>query len=115
MTLAREELDHIDFSDIIKSEKINPVHPGEILLEEFLNPMSLSVYALAKQINIPRSRANDIVRGKRTITVDTALRLSRFFGTSAEFWLNLQSAYDLEQGRESLASKIEEEIEPYAA
>lgn len=115
MTLAREELDHIDFADITENGQINPVHPGEILLEEFLKPMSLSVYALAKQINIPRSRANDIVRGKRTITVDTALRLSRFLGTSAEFWLNLQSAYDLEKGRKSLASKIEEEIEPYAA
>lgn len=114
MTVAREELDKIDFSGITESEKINPVHPGEILMEEFLKPMNLSVYALAKQINIPRSRANDIARGKRTITVDTALRLSRFFGTSAEFWLNLQSAYDLEQGKIMLASKIEQEIEPYA-
>lgn len=115
MSISREELNSIDFYEFTSGKDIELIHPGEILMEDFLKPMKLSVYALSKLINIPRSRANDIARGKRAITVDSALRLSRFFGNSAEFWLNLQSSYDLEVGRKTLANKIEKEIEPHPA
>lgn len=80
------------------SKKLPPIHPGEILLEEFLRPMSLSQYRLAKDIGVPARRINEIVHGQRAISADTALRLSRFFGLSERFWLNLQVRYDLEVG-----------------
>ena len=83
-------------------KKIQPIHPGEILLEEFLKPMSLSQYRLAKDIGVPARRINEIVHGQRAITADTALRLSRFFGTSERFWLNLQVRYDLEVEKDNL-------------
>jgi len=78
------------------TRKIPPIHPGEILLEEYLKPLGLSQYRLAKDITVPARRVNEIVHGKRAITADTALRLARFFGTSDRFWLNLQTRYDLE-------------------
>ena len=81
---------------------LDPIHPGEILLEEFLDPMELSQYRLAKGLSVPARRINEIVHGKRRITADTALRLARFFGTSESFWLNLQSRYDLEVERDRL-------------
>ena len=77
-------------------EKFSPVHPGEILLEEFLKPMGLSQYALAKDINVPARRINEIVHGDRSISADTALRLSLYFGMTENFWMNLQARYDLE-------------------
>lgn len=77
-----------------------PIHPGEILLEEFLEPMGLSQYRLAKGIRVPARRINEIVHGKRSITADTALRLARFFGTTDRFWINLQAHYDLEVERD---------------
>ncbi len=83
-----------------------PIHPGEILLEEFLKPMNLSQYRLAKDIHVPPRRINEIVKGKRAITADTALRLSRFFGISEDFWLGLQSDYDLERARENLPEEM---------
>jgi addiction module HigA family antidote len=89
---------------------IDPIHPGEILLEEFLNPLELSQYRLAKEISVPARRINEIVHGKRGISADTALRLSRFFGTSERFWLNLQVRYDLETEKERLAGVLEEEV-----
>jgi addiction module HigA family antidote len=89
---------------------IDPIHPGEILLEEFLNPLELSQYRLAKEISVPARRINEIVHGKRRISTDTALRLSRFFGTSECFWLNLQLRYDLETEKERLAGVLEEEV-----
>jgi addiction module HigA family antidote len=92
-----------------------PVHPGEILLEEFLKPMSISQYRLAESIHVPARRINEIVLEKRGITADTALRLSRFFGNSAQFWMNLQTRYELESARDLLASSIDREIRPYAA
>lgn len=94
---------------------LNPTHPGEILLEEFLVPMEISQYRLAKDVHVPPRRINEIVHGKRAITADTALRLSRYFGTTAEFWTNLQSAYDLDVARQDIGSKLEKEIEPVAA
>ncbi len=83
-----------------------PIHPGEILLEEFLKPMHVSQYRLAKDIHVPARRINEIVKGKRAITADTALRLSRFFGTSEGFWLGLQSDYDLEITKTTLKEEI---------
>ena len=80
--------------------KLPPIHPGEILLEEFLEPMGISQYRLAKDISVPPRRINEIVQGKRAITPDTALRLSRYFGLSEWFWLNLQTRYDLEVERD---------------
>jgi len=92
-----------------------PVHPGEILLEEFLKPMSISQYRLAESIHVPARRINEIVLKKRGITADTALRLSRFFGNSAQFWMNLQTRYELESARDLSASSIDQEVRPYAA
>ena len=90
--------------------KMKPIHPGEILLEEFLLPMELSQYRLAKDINVAARRINEIVHGKRAITADTALRLSRFFGTSERFWLNLQTGYDLEVEKDRLGDRLEVEV-----
>ena len=92
-----------------------PVHPGEILLEKFLKPMSISQYRLAESIHVPARRINEIVLEKRGITADTALRLSRFFGNSAQFWMNLQTRYELESARNLSASSIDREVRPHAA
>jgi addiction module HigA family antidote len=87
-----------------------PIHPGEILLEEFLEPLGISQYRLAKDISVPARRINEIVHGKRSITADTALRLSRYFGLSDRFWLNLQVRYDLELEKDKLEGRIEAEV-----
>ncbi len=89
---------------------IEPVHPGEILSEEFLIPLKISQYRLAKDISVPARRINEIVHGKRSITADTALRLSRYFGLSERFWLNLQARYDIEVEKEKLKGRIEAEV-----
>ena len=89
---------------------MTPVHPGEILLEEFLEPLGISQYRLAKDISVPPRRINEIVHGKRSISADTALRLARFFGTSDRFWLNLQVRYDLEVVKERLGSTLQREV-----
>ncbi len=117
MTIKREDIDsrQVDFSDVSTGRRLPLVHPGEILHDEFLEPMSLSVYELSNAIKVPRSRVNDIVRGRRAITTDTALRLGRYFGTSPEFWLNLQARHDLDIADRTVRKKIEKEIEPYAA
>ena len=113
MTITREDIDQhkIDLSAITTGQKLAPVHPGEILRDEFLKPWSLSVYKFAKAINVPRSRANDLVRGRRAITLDTAFRLARYFGTTPEFWRNLQTRYDLETARD-LRQRIGQEVVP---
>lgn len=87
-----------------------PIHPGEILLEEFLTPFNLSQYRLAKDISVPPRRINEIVHGQRAISADTALRLSRYFGTSDRFWLNLQTRYDLELEKDRLGERLEAEV-----
>ena len=92
-----------------------PTHPGEVLLEDFLKPLSLSQYGLAKAIGVPQIRVSELVHGKRAVTPDTALRLARYFGTSAEFWLGMQSSYDLEVARDQIGDKITSEIQPRAA
>jgi addiction module HigA family antidote len=88
-----------------------PIHPGEVLLEDFLRPMGLSQYRLAKGISVPPRRINEIVQGKRRISADTALRLGRFFGMSERFWLNLQNRYDLERERDRLGDTLKKEVE----
>ena len=93
-----------------KNKKYTPIHPGEILFEEFLKPMQISQYKLSKDINVPPRRINEIVHCKRSITPDTALRLSRYFGLSERFWLNLQSRYDLEMTKDKLGGYIEKEV-----
>jgi len=92
------------------TKRITPIHPGEILLEEFLEPLGISQYRLAKDISVPARRINEIVHGKRSITADTALRLSRYFGLSDRFWLNLQARYDLELEKDKLEGRIETEV-----
>jgi len=94
----------------MKNKKLPPIHPGEILREEFLEPMGISQYRLAKDISVPPRRINEIVHGKRSITADTALRLGRFFGMSAQFWLNLQTRYDLEVTEDLLEDRLAEEV-----
>jgi addiction module HigA family antidote len=90
--------------------KLPPIHPGEVLQEEFLKPMGLSQYRLAKDTSVPPRRINEIVHGNRAITADTALRLARYFGTTDRFWLNLQARYDLETEKDRLGSRLEREV-----
>jgi len=92
-----------------------PIHPGEILLEEFLKPMGITQYRLAKDIGVPPRRINEIVQGKRAISADTALRLGRFFGMSAQFWINLQAHYDLEIAQEAIGDRLDHEVKIYRA
>ena len=99
----------------MKSDKLEPIHPGEILREEFMKPRGLSQNALARALNVPPRRINEIVLEKRGITADTALRLARFFGTSAEMWTGLQSDYDLRLARYEKQKQIERDVEPLAA
>jgi addiction module HigA family antidote len=96
-------------------KKLAPVHPGEILLKDFLQPMGISQYRLAHAISVSPRRVNEIVLGTRAITADTALRLGRFFAMESEFWLNLQSRYDLEMARDKLADRLKKEVRPLAA
>ena len=93
------------------TKKLTPVHPGKILFEDFLQPLGLSQYRLAKGLSVPPRRINEIVLGKRSVSADTALRLARFFGTSDRFWLNLQTAYDLDVERDRLAGRLRKEVE----
>ena len=88
------------------TNKMRPIHPGEILREEFIVPLELSAHALAMELKVPAPRINDIVRERRAITPDTALRLARYFGTTAQFWLNLQTSYDLKIAEKAVGSKI---------
>ncbi|MBP5407175.1 HigA family addiction module antidote protein [bacterium] len=94
-------------SQIITDEKLHNIHPGEVLKEEFLVPLNISAYRLAKDINISQTRISEIIHGRRSITADTAIRFSKFFGTTAEFWLNLQNFYDLEEEEKNHASEFE--------
>ena len=90
--------------------KLPPVHPGEVLLEEFLKPLSISQYRLAQDVSVPPRRINEIVHRKRAVTADTALRLSRYFGTSERFWLNLQAGFDLEVEKDRLGDRLDTEV-----
>jgi addiction module HigA family antidote len=117
MSIKREDLDagRVSLADVTNGRRLAPVHPGKILRDDFLEPMKISVYTLAQVIKVPRSRVNDIVLGRRAITTDTALRLARYFGTSPEFWVNLQAHYDLEIAGRALRRRIEREVSPRAA
>ena len=110
MSIARDA--PVDYADIIERDArpVGPIHPGAILEQEFLEPLGLSAYALAKAISVPRNRITGIIHGERAITADTALRLARFFGMSADFWLGLQMDYDLETTIASLGSRLEQEV-----
>jgi len=94
----------------MKTKFLAPIHPGEILMEEFLRPLGISQYKLAKDINVPARRINEIVHGKRSISADTALRLSRYFNLSERFWLNLQARYDIEMEKDKFKGRIESEV-----
>ena len=96
-----------------KQKRLPPIHPGEILLEEFLEPMGISQYRLAKDIGVPPRRINEIVHGRRSISADTALRLSRYFGLSERFWMNLQTRYALEVEKDKLNDRLEHEVKVY--
>lgn len=113
MTFQRE--DRPDLSDLTSGEAMEPTHPGVILRAEFLEPLGMSAYRLAKEIDVPKNRVTGIVNGERAVTGDTALRLARFFGTSAEFWVNLQAGYELEVARRRHGARILERIEPRSA
>ncbi len=96
----------------MKGELLDPIHPGEILLEEFMKPLGISINWLAREMSVPPGRISEIVRGKRAITADTALRLGRFFGVSPEIWINLQGDYDLRVARRMTGAEIEDRIRP---
>ena len=99
----------------MKMNKLNNIHPGQILLQEFLIPMEISQNRLARDIGVPPRRINEIVHGKRAVTADTALRLARYFGTSEAFWMGLQADYDLEEARERLGDRLDREVRSRAA
>lgn len=108
MSIRIEDLGQIDFSDVadLSADRLPRIHPGEILLEEFLKPMGISQYALAKAIEVSPRRINEIVHGLRGITADTALRLAAFFGTDAQSWLNLQTHYDAAEARDAMQATL---------
>jgi addiction module HigA family antidote len=107
----------VELSDVIETqaERMTPVHPGVVLRHEYLAPLGLSVYGLAAALRVSRSRMNDIVLGRRAITAETALRLDQLFGTSADFWLGLQTAYDLETARLTVGERVRTEVKPLMA
>jgi antitoxin HigA-1 len=109
MPYSWEDAKHLDFSDIVDPEapKLDPLHPGRFLLEEFLEPLEMTQYRLAKSIGVSQRRIGEIISGQRAITADTALRLEKFFGMRAQFWMNLQTAYDLEIAERSLGTTLE--------
>jgi len=117
MDIKREDLDagRIDSTDVATGKRLPVIHPGQILRDDFLGPMKISIYALAQAIKVPRSRINDIVLGRRGITADTAFRLARYFATSPDFWINLQARYELDAADRKLRRRIEREVTPHAA
>src|SRR2546421_4736419 len=117
MSIKREDLDagRVDLADVTTGKRLPLIHPGAILRDDFLVPMKISIYTLAQAIKVPRSRVNDIVLGRRGITADTAFRLARYFGTTADFWINLQARYDLDSADRKIRRRIEREVRPRAA
>jgi len=119
MTIRREDLEQgsIDLSDVIDARRaaMKPVHPGEILKAEFLDPLGVSAYRLAKDISVPINRVAAIVSGRRAVTADTALQFALYFGTDAQSWINLQAHYDLAVARRAAGKRIDREVKPRAA
>lgn len=99
----------------MSANKMRPIHPGEILRDDYLEPLEMSAHALAMALRVPAPRINDIVRERRGVSPDTALRLARYFNTSAQFWLNLQTAYDLKQAEQKAGALIRKEVRPHAS
>jgi addiction module HigA family antidote len=119
MAIRREDLDggQVDLSDVIDARRVpmKPTHPGTILKHEFLEPLGVTAYRLAKDINVPINRVAAIVAGRRGITADTALRFARYFGTDAQSWINLQARFDLAMARRAAGKRIDREVKPRAA
>ena len=115
MSIQREELNNMKWGNIVTGERLAPVHPGEILLHDFIEPMGLTRYKVAKSMSVPQRRIDEICAGNRAITADTAMRLGRLFGMSAQTWMNLQTQYDLEIAEIELGDKIDQEVMPIAA
>lgn len=114
MTIAREELKDMDFRDVATGKRLAPVHPGEVLLHDFIEPMGITRYKVAKLAKVQQRRIDEICRGARSITGDTALRLARLFGVDAAFWINLQAQYDLEVSYRKMHKLVETEVTPLA-
>jgi len=112
MTIKRNELRNTDFSGIVTGRRLAPVHAGEVLLKEFIEPMELTRYRVAKEMAVPQRRIDEICAGSRAITADSALRLGRLFGVDAQFWMNLQARYDLEIAERESRKRIEREVTP---
>src|SRR3954447_16413143 len=112
MSIKRDDLDagRVDFSEVATGKRLPLIHPGEILRDDFLQPMKISVYALAEAIKVPRSRVNDLVLGRRAVSADTAFRLSRYFGTARDFWISRQARRDLEPADRTLRRRIAREV-----
>lgn len=115
MSIQREKLNAITWDDVSTGESLAPVHPGEVLLQDFIEPLGLTRYKVAKFTSVPQRRIDEICAGKRAITADTAMRLGRLFGMSPQTWMNLQSQYDLEIAEHELGDKIDHEVMPLAA
>ena len=115
MTIKREALNTMDFSDIATGRKLAPVHPGEVLVRDFIEANGITRYRVAKAMSVPQRRVDEICAGNRAISADTALRLERVFGMDAQVWLNLQARYDLETATRSLKKRIEREAKPLEA
>ena len=114
MAIARELLKDMDFVDVATGQRLAAVHPGTVLMEDFITPMGLTRYRVAKQSGVQQRRIDEICAGARGITADTALRLARLFGTDATFWMNLQAQYDLETADQLLHERIKAEVTPLA-
>ena len=115
MSIQREELNNMKWGNVVTGERLAPVHPGAILLHDFIEPMGLTRYKVAKFTRVPQRRIDEICTGKRAVTADTAMRLGRLFGMSAQTWMNLQTQYDLEIAENELGDKIDQEVMPIAA
>jgi len=117
MAIDRNKLDRIDFSDVASTDDARdaPIPPGEILREEFMKPLGLSATALARALHVPPNRITMVIKGHRSLTADTALRLARYFGTTPEFWVRLQAEYELRLARNTVAETINREVSPRAA
>ena len=112
MGIKRENLPKTDFRTVSTGRRLKPVHPGEVLLRDFIEPMRLTRYKVAKAINVPQRRIDEICSGQRALSADTALRLGRLFGMDAQVWMNLQAQYDLEVAGRSLRKRLDAEITP---
>ena len=113
MGIPRKGVRKAELKGIVTRRQLAPVHPGEVLLHEFIEPLGLTRYKIAKAIKVPQRRIDEICAGKRALTADTALRLARLFGMDAQTWVNLQAQYDLEKAERELRPRIEQEVEPF--